>query len=123
MEAWFEAHPSNVTKFPDMLAWYLRHGYVFNTHEFFVMGRPIALQQTREQTDAVIDALTIWEPGAANCWYFSALAGNLTRVWHLLPFDLKWMAYHRMVRGKAKLYVRPLAPFRRRAMLLASSNN
>lgn len=123
MEAWFERNPSPVTNFSEMLVWHLRHGYVFNTHEYFVMGRPIRLEPTREQTDEAIARLFVYEPREANCWYFCALSGNLRNSCKVLPFDLKWMAYHRMIRGKPRLFVRPLAPFRRRALVIDSSRN
>ena len=122
MEAWFASRPS-VTSFPDMVAWHLRHGYLFNTRDYFVMGRPIQLQNTREETDIVIDSLFVYEAKNSNCWYFSALSGNLRGVWHLLPYELPWMAYHRMIRGQPRLFVRPLSAFRTRSFYLDFTRN
>jgi hypothetical protein len=124
LEAWFNARLPNGTEyFANMVAWHLRHGHVFNTDRFFVMGRPIQLQSTRELTDAVIEGRTLFHSTLCNCWYFAGLSGNLHGVWKLLPFDLPYMAYHRMIRGKPRLFVRPLAPFRRKALVLDSQRN
>lgn len=125
MEAWYaDAKPEGgKEEFHAGVAYYLRHGYVFGTHEYFVMGRPIKLMPTRALTGKAISFRVAFPSGEWNCWYMHSLSGDLSRVWKVLPYDLPWIAFHRLVRGKFKLSVYPMAAFRRRAMLLDSSKN
>lgn len=78
------------------LDWHLNHGCVFSTTEFFVMARPIVRQPSAPETQSVIDGFNTWPDGVADCWYVHAYAGDLSKVWAIVPYPLKWVAFERI---------------------------
>ena len=56
-----------------------RHGFVFSTPSYFVMGRPIMGNPMA--------------PGGA--WFISAMAGSASEAWSILPWPLPWIGFER----------------------------
>jgi hypothetical protein len=87
------------------LNWHLQNGFVFNTPEFFVMGRPIKTYRDEAHTRHGIDHLAIWAREEQNCWYVHAMAGDMTKAWSMLPYELPFMAFERVREGVRELTV------------------
>lgn len=68
----------------DMLAWYGAEGFVFLTPNYCAVG-----------IEAEVEGKT--------CWYVAAAAGNLSRMWEVLPYPLEWVCFRRMLGGKEEL--------------------
>lgn len=109
MAAKYRAHPQE-REFVWYVAWHLEHGFVFSTPEYFVMGRPV----NREAEAAEICEPT-WQFAReeCNCWYVHAMAGDLRRVWEILPWPLGWVAFERIHDGKRNLRFYPTEHMKR----------
>jgi hypothetical protein len=75
--------------FGGMLHFHLEHGFVFSTPEFFVMGRPVVRREMGPKI-VVYDRERI-----ADAWWIHAFAGDLTRVWEVLPYRLGYVGFER----------------------------
>jgi len=101
----YRRHPQDAP-FADYIAWHMAYGFVFATPEYFVMGRPVT--RSRFHPDS-FDA-----PAADNdCWYVHAMAGNVSKVWDILPYPLGWVAFERSRGGKLELQIVELERLRR----------
>jgi hypothetical protein len=73
--------------------WHIRHGFLFATPEFFIMGRSCCIQTFNPE---------LLEPGAPgdNCWYIHGFSGDMSKAWSILPWELPWIAFERVREGK-----------------------
>jgi hypothetical protein len=78
----------------DQLEWYAREGFVFSTPEFFICG----CEHKIEDKD---------------CWYVFAAAGDIGKMWDVLPYQLGWIAFERIQGGKRDLRLYPIDDLRR----------
>lgn len=83
------------------LDWHMRHGFVFATPDFFVMGRAAA----KGILERVGVALQPVEPEFQDTWYVHAMAGDLRLVWSILPWPLPYVAFERLRGGRRELTV------------------
>ena len=76
------------------LDWHLQNGFVFSTPVFFAMGRPV-----RSATGI------LWKSSKdiADTWYIWGLAGDMSKCWSILPYELPWIAFERIRGGKREL--------------------
>lgn len=79
--------------------WHARHGFVFATPEFFIMGRAVN-KAFFEGRGPILEAIPI---GFADTWYIHAMAGDMQRAWDILPAPLPWLAWERVLDGKREL--------------------
>lgn len=78
------------------LRWYeeihLDCGFVFSTPDFFVMGRPVRKYAPLEQ---ILDVTHHFDPATCDTWYVFQMAGDIRKVWSILPQELPWVCWHR----------------------------
>lgn len=88
----YAAEPCLCTLAED-IGFFQAHGLVFDLPEFFVMGRPVVKSAGYH---AISVARTPFLPDEWDCWHIQAMAGDLKKVWEVLPFDLPWIGFERM---------------------------
>jgi len=101
MRRMYRQHPQE-RPFDLYLDWHLRHGFVFSTPDFFVMGRP-APKALLEQILAL--GPSTFDRDECDCWYVHAMAGDIEKVWSILPWHLPWIAFERLRAGKRELTI------------------
>jgi hypothetical protein len=99
MAAKYADHPQEMV-FGYYIDWHFKHGFVFSTPDFFIMGR--AAPKGVIEADGV--KLT-WFPEWWNCdtWYIHAMSGDMSKAWSILPWELPWIAFERVRCGKREL--------------------
>jgi hypothetical protein len=105
----YSEHPQPWS-FERYVDWYMKHAFLFSTREFFIMGRPILKGQ---QLGHHFQDWTI--PENPDCWYIHGMAGDVAKVWSIMPFHLPWIAFHRLRGGKLELQLMPFDRLRRLA--------
>lgn len=97
IEALYKANPQEMPFW-----WYVdhhhRHGFVFGRPDFFVMGRPVIKESTR---DLITDPCHKFPSSECNCWFVHAMAGNIGKALEIMPWPLGWIGFERL-RGGAK---------------------
>lgn len=112
----YRSEPSSHT-FWEVLDFYLAHGWVHSTPDFFVMGRPVS----REWPDEVIvDPIHNEEfelTKRHDCWHIALMAGDLVAARNMLPFPLPFVSFER--RNELRFYRHDIffQSLRRRAIL------
>lgn len=96
--------------FSALVDWHLRHGFVFSRPDYFVMGRPVEITAPAE---LIVEPTCHFPSSRCDGWYIHAMAGNLARVWQVLPWDLPWIAWQRHHDPEKVLRIYPLARMRR----------
>jgi hypothetical protein len=109
--ALYGANPQEFT-FDFYVAWHHRHGFVFSTPDYFVMGRPVIRERIVEMTDVMFE-LTPELRRTADTWFVHAMAGDIGKCWQILPWPLGWIAFHRLRGGKKELTLVPSETLRR----------
>ena len=71
-------------------------GYVSVTPEVFLLGRAV----NSDWSDAELCDPHLWS-AEPDCWHVWLLAGDASRVWGLLPYELPWVSFHR--RGRLRV--------------------
>lgn len=85
-------HSGREQEFWPIMSWYLSHGYVVNTPEFFALYQPVL----RSQSDNVHpDYTRVCRPENPDAWYIHALAGNLAAFGQSLPHPLPFVGFGR----------------------------
>lgn len=78
--------------------WYVEHhlknGFVFSRPDFFVMGRPVCRYAP---ASLITEPTYLFDPDQCDCWYVFAMAGDLTHVWDILPWELEYVAWERIL--------------------------
>ena len=77
--------------FDEMVRWYCLNGFVHSTPSFFVMGRPVPKLAPPDE----ILSPTIFRPNCCDAWYCHAVAGDMSKAWTMLPWELPWMCFDR----------------------------
>jgi hypothetical protein len=79
--------------FEEKLGEHLKHGYVYNSPECFIMGRPV---DSKADSDDILDySKEFSEP---DCWYVCLAVGikKLNDLINLMPYDLPLVGWQRM---------------------------
>ncbi|WP_367871828.1 hypothetical protein [Luteolibacter sp. Populi] len=71
-------------------------GYVLVTPEVFLLGRAV----NSDWSDAELCDPHLWS-AEPDCWHVWLLAGDASRAWGLLPYELPWVSFHR--RGRLRV--------------------
>lgn len=90
--AHYERHPCE-EPFERYLLHYHRAGFVFSRPDFFAMGRPIVKGAPRE---LILNHGHEFHPPACDCWFVMAAAGDMGRMWSILPWELEWFCWSRI---------------------------
>ena len=69
-----------------------QHGFLFVTPDFYVMGRPVRKYAPLEQ---ILDVNHRFEASTCDTWFIFQLAGDMTKAWRILPWELPWMCWTR----------------------------
>lgn len=101
----YQLHPQE-DSFECYLNWHLKNGFVFSTPEFFVMGRAIHYTKGKDELNQFeIDFFKVPPREFQNCWYVHAMAGDIEKVWSILPYPLGYVAFERTRDNKRELTV------------------
>jgi hypothetical protein len=73
------------------LEFHLLHGFVFSRPDYFVMGRPVVAAATQ----ALIVDHYRFPSGSCDCWHIWLAAGNLARMWGVLPWEMPRVSFQR----------------------------
>ncbi len=95
--------------FDCLVEWHLMHGFVFSRPDYFVMGRPVCSDASAE---LICEPTFHFASARCDCWYIHAMAGNLSNVWAVLPWELPWIAWQRHHDPEKVLRIYPLARMR-----------
>jgi hypothetical protein len=77
--------------FREDMEFYLLNGFVFSRPDFFVMGRPVVSVASQEQ----ITGHHRFPSRGCDCWHIHLAAGNLPRMWAMLPWDMAIISFER----------------------------
>ena len=99
--AQYAAHPQE-RSFEWYCEWHMRHGFLFSTPHFFIMGRAQNLAIMRE-IGPVLPLYGLSPLLVLDTWYVHAMAGDMTRAWDILPWPLPWLAWERVLDGQREL--------------------
>jgi hypothetical protein len=111
MAAKYEANPQE-RSFEFYCDWHFKHGFVFSTPEFFIMGRQINKAWAEEWNAIPFDEITI----TPDTWYLHAFSGDMSKAWSILPWELPWIAFERVREGKRELTIVPFEQIKRLTM-------
>lgn len=78
--------------------WHMLNGFGFWTPDYFIMGRPI-------DKNLPFHDLSLAPKETANAWYVFAMAGDLSKVWEILPYPLGYVAFERVRGGNRELTI------------------
>ena len=78
--------------FDEDLSLHLEFGFVFNTPEFFIMGRPICRSA---MCGLILDPSYQFKREECDAWHIYLAAGNLSKAWDILPWPLGWLSFER----------------------------
>lgn len=78
--------------FDEDLRLHLRHGFVFSTPEFFVMGRPV---KSSAPTREIVNPACDWPREECDCWHVYLMAGDMARAWGILPWAMEKFSFER----------------------------
>ena len=85
-------------EFAARIGWYLHHGFVFSTPDFFIMGR-----NCWRETLPLVKPDEYFDRMDGDCWYIAAFAGDMSKAWSILPWPLPWIAFQREHAGTKEL--------------------
>lgn len=94
----YAQHPQART-FSWYIEWHLRHGFVFSTPEYFVMGRPVNMAHF----DPDASEIHVYSRESSDAWYIHAMAGEMPKLWAIMPWDLPQIGWERVRDGKREL--------------------
>lgn len=67
-------------------------GFLFSTPDFFVMGRPVRKYAPIEH---ILDVQCRFERATCDTWFIFQMAGDMTKAWSIMPWELPWMCWVR----------------------------
>jgi len=73
--------------------WHMRHGFVFSRPDFVAIGRPVMKSAPPE---SIRNPMHLFPSEECNCWFIFAAAGNMSRMWDIVPFPLGWFGWTRL---------------------------
>lgn len=92
LEAEYRKHPS-----PEPFVYYVRlyaaHGFVFARPDFFAMGRSVP---RNAPAGMILDDEERFHGVECDCWYIRDAAGNMARIWQIVPWPLPWVCWRRI---------------------------
>lgn len=91
LEAVYARHPKE-EPLAKYVEWHLRHGFVFARPDFFAMGRPVSRKAPPAE---ILNPARLFSTAEIDCWYLHAAAGNMSKMWTILPFPLGWFCFTR----------------------------
>lgn len=86
--------------FDHYLRFHLKSGFVHSTPDFFVMAIPVCREELKQGLRIPCDY-------GPDCWYISAMAGNMAKAWELIPYELPFIAFDRGASDKKELHILP----------------
>jgi hypothetical protein len=110
MAAQYAAHPQEQS-FKWYCDWHFRHGFLFSTPEFFIMGRGVP-----KDHPLMLDLGVLFAPDSCDTWYIFSMAGDMIKAWSILPWPLPWIAFERVREGKRELTIVPFEQIKRLTM-------
>jgi len=99
MEKWYAEHPDG-DKFGQYCDYFSRYEYLFSTPDYFVMIRAVV---RAAGLSAFLDLSIEFPREMQDTWFVYAFAGDLSKVWDILPRELPWVAFEREHAGKREL--------------------
>jgi hypothetical protein len=106
-------HPQEAP-FEYYLVWHHRHGFVYSTPGFFIMGRHVS----RELFNP--NKLEYFSPEDSDAWYVHAMAGSMAKAWSILPWELPYLMWERLTESGRDLRCYPFSDVRRLTDLAGS---
>lgn len=85
--------------FEEDLGLHLARGFVFSTPKYFIMGRPV---QKEVEAWKIVDPSVYFPPELCNCWHVFVMAGDVSKVWDILPWPLGTISFER--RNELRFY-------------------
>jgi hypothetical protein len=84
---------------------HLERGFVFSTPDFFIMGLPTTKEWLRSKghSDTSLKADT---------WFIFAMAGDTSKAWSILPYELPFLAWERDRPHGKELHIYPIQRIR-----------
>jgi hypothetical protein len=101
--------------FGKLVGWYLQHGWVFSTPQFFCMARPVNRFAPAHE---IQDCHTLFSPDSADAWYFHAFSGDMSAIWSsqgIVP-HYNWIGFERLHDGELELTFVELGRLKRLTM-------
>lgn len=86
----YEREPCSYT-FKEDLEFHLLNGFVFSRPDFFVMGRPVV----RSAPADIITGHHRFHSSDCDTWHVYLVAGNMARMWDMLPWELPFVSIER----------------------------
>lgn len=109
IEAAYAANPKE-EPFVNYVVWHHRHGFVFSRPDCFVMGRAVVRSAPAEK---IRDLSNLFPSSDCDAWYIHAAAGNLSRMWSLMPWPLGWIGFTRLSDPSSELRFFPAETLKR----------
>lgn len=78
--------------FAEDLEAHLMFGFVFSRPDYFVMGRPVDRFASQAE---IVNPYIHFPTARQNCWHVYLMAGNVTRSWEILPWELPFISFER----------------------------
>lgn len=85
--------------FFDDFTLHMKHGFVFSTPDYFIMGRPVNSKAAEAQ---IVDPACTFKPEECDCWHVYLMAGDVTKVWNIMPYPLPKVSFER--RNELRFY-------------------
>lgn len=102
--------------FDEDVALHARVGYVFDTADFFMMGRPV---MSSAPSEAIVNPRVRFSEPLCDCWLLYLFAGNMRAALAAEPFALPFIAVER--RNRLSIY--PSAAFKQRIAHVVQSQS
>lgn len=107
--AQYAAHPKEES-FDRYVMHYHRVGFVFSRPDFFCMGRPVVRSASPSE---ILDPRHLFDSTKADCWYVHAAAGNMARMFQVVPWELGWFCWTRIQDPLSELQFHPTETIKR----------
>ena len=108
--------------FYEALDYYLAHGWVHSTPDFFVMGRPVCSDWAEE---VIINPMLLPQSELTqrpDTWHIALMAGDLKAACCLLPYDLPFISFERKNQLRFHRHDRLFPTIRKRSLSLLSGH-
>lgn len=81
-----------VRTFSEDLEAHFRHGYVFNTPDYFYMARPVHKGANHHD---IVNPYVTYPDHLCDCWHVYLFAGDMTALFAQAPRKFKWASFER----------------------------
>ena len=85
--------------FEEDMEHHLRHGFVFSTPDFFVMGRGV---KSKADPRIIFNPEFNFGRELQDCWHVYLMAGDIAMAWGILPYPLPMFSLER--RNELRFY-------------------